>query len=84
MNKKLELYRIDGWDRVVFNDDNGKQYVCVYPLWNPQHRDNLERYLCNLHTMTDEGEPDKPVDQTTFELYPYTWEGSTLYVNCME
>lgn len=78
--KKLELRGVDEWDRVVFTDDNRKQYVCVYPLWNPKHKNDLERYLCNLHTVTDWGEPDMPVDATRFDLYPYTWIGDTLKV----
>lgn len=78
--KKLELHGVDEWDRVVFNDNDRKKYVCIYPLWDPKQKNNLEMYLCNLHTVTNWGEPDMPVDASQFELYPYTWIGNTLTV----
>lgn len=72
--KQLVLYDIDGFDRAVFKDDDGNKYACVFPLWDwDREKQVLERYVCNLHTVTEQGEPDMPVDCGSFELKPYVW-----------
>ena len=67
---ELTLVDIDGWDRVVFKDENGKLYksVALVPDGDPCHwtDDEVLELIATLHTTDSiDGEPGFPVPGST-------------------
>ena len=65
--KTLTFVRADAWSRPLYKDENGRLWVDVSPLskWQP-----------DLHTITDEGEPDMPMKsgiKVTFVPHRIVW-----------
>lgn len=67
---ELTLVDIDGWDRAVFKDENGRLYksVALAPGGDPRHwtDDEVLELIATLHTTDSiDGEPGFPVPGST-------------------